>query len=487
MKGISLSIALLIPILLSAQHQLGWRTDTYAGINSAFINPAMPARTPYAWDLNLVDVSQFLANNYGYVANTSTRQLLETLTADEVTYILATDIGEDFTPKGEPFVYDFYDNDGYYAQQQLRILGPSLSVQVAPLTRVGLFTSFQTHITLQDLDRDLGYHVWNNTPTRTDIRLDEMQISGAAWREVGINFVQGIEVGNGLMHIGISARRLWGQRGGYFQGTTSFDLQKLEEGIGLEGSGFVLDGGFTTNLLDENVEANEQAGQGWGVDIGWLYQIEEGDGFPRWEIGLALIDLGRIRFDQAEAHTYTSDQLVDVLQIDYENFDTDQGIGPIADQFSEDVFNLTDASLTGNSFDLRLATTISAQVRYNATEWASVEANAFYGFRPQNAGLKREMTLAVTPRIDRYWWSLAMPVSHYPDDGIRLGLAARLGPIVLGTDKLGAFFEQQEWTGADAYLAIKWFPLGLNRSGKNKRGKKRNGRRRGNEVECYSF
>jgi hypothetical protein len=118
---------LLFPLLLNAQFQLGWRTDTYAGINSALVNPASPGRTPYSWDLNLGEVSTFLANNYSYLRETSITELLRNRDKNIDVYF-AQDLPADINPSNPGdgvLVYDYFHNSSYYGQQLNSILGPS--------------------------------------------------------------------------------------------------------------------------------------------------------------------------------------------------------------------------------------------------------------------------------------------------------------------------------------------------------------------------
>ena len=95
--------------------QKWWRTDTYAGINSAIVNPAFPARTNYSWDINLGEGTAFFANNYAYIGNTSVTDLFR-LRNDEPTYQLERDLPADAKPAEGILTYDFLDKKNYYVQ-----------------------------------------------------------------------------------------------------------------------------------------------------------------------------------------------------------------------------------------------------------------------------------------------------------------------------------------------------------------------------------
>ncbi|RME97034.1 MAG: hypothetical protein D6772_10980 [Bacteroidetes bacterium] len=483
-----LSVGLMLSFALNAQHQLGLRTDTYAGISGAFLNPAASARTPWAWDIQLGGASQFFHNNYAYLENTSNRDLLRLLRAeDEPTFYFRGDISSDFKPVANSLVYDFRTADRYDAQSHTSLMGPGFSVQLTPYTRVGLFSAWHTMDSISNVDENLGYYRWNSIPSQTPFRLSEAQVAGAAWGEVGLNLSQGFPLSAGTMWLGVSLRRLWGQRAAYLRSEANFSLEKLPDYEGLAGLDFDLEGGFTNNLTDENIAFDEPSGRGWGLDLGWWYQIEANEDYQQWEFGVALLDLGGIRFAVAQTHRFTSNELTEVLEADYNAFSVEAGITPIAEQFSEDVFGAADASRTGDSFRMRLATSLSGQVRYNFNPYFGLEAAVISGLGTAGAGLQRATTLAITPRIDQHWWSVALPVSWYAGETVRLGLSARLGPLVVGTDDLGSYLRTSQWDGTDAYFAVKWFPLGLGKRGGSSKRRRPHRSRGGKPVECYKF
>lgn len=475
---------LLVPFLLNAQFQTGWRTDDYAGINSAFVNPALPARTPYGWDINLGEASIFLAQNYAYLGQTSIPQLLR-LRDQEVRFVTLEGLPSDFDLDDNNIAYDYIQDDRYFGQQLTSIMGPSFSVRVAPQTRVGIFTRWQTLGGTRGLEEDVGYYRWRSIPNNQVFTLDKFRLSGAAWLEAGLNITQGIYTNSGVLHIGVSLRRLWGQRAAYFVSQQDFGISKYPNQVGVEGSDFAFEAGFTNNI--SNDDFTNTPGRGWGADLGILYQLDLGDGFNRWEFGLAVLDIGGLKFTDSERHRFSSDDLAATLTDNYEGLDAEQSIPQAAAQLSEDIFGSESASRFDDEFAIALPTTISAQATYRFTEWAKVEANLIAGISPAEVSLTRNTLIALTPRIDRHWWSIGMPVSLYAMNDLRLGLAARLGPVFIGTDQLGSFLKSDQLTGGDFYVGVKLHPLGLNRNG-GKNGKRRGGRRgKGREVDCYKF
>lgn len=484
MKYLLIIFSSLLPLVLVAQHQLGWRTDTYAGINSALLNPANPAQTPYGWDLNLGEANFFFTNNYAFLENSSVPSLIKLINNDNIAFHLRDDLPLDLIPSNRNVIYDFSSASSYYLQQHASVLGPSFSVQVAPMTRIGIFSRGQIMGSFKKIDPDLGYDAWANIPDGTAFQFDALRTTLASWSELGFNFSQGFELNNGDFHIGFNARKLYGDRAVYFINKDDFELVKIPPNtVGLEGLNFDIEAGFSNNILDD--APNENPGTGWGFDIGFSYQIDYVDNYYRWEFGAAILDIGQITFNDAQVHQFNSNVISAAISDNYDNLVIDQNFEAPAQQLSQDIFNDPLASLQANEMVIHLPTTLNFQAAYHFTKSIKVQGHILTSIAPAGPSLSRSTTIGIIPRIDRHWWSVALPVSFYAGDQLRLGLSARLGPFFLGTDQLGSFFKQEQFTGSDIYLGVKFFPLGLNRSGKGKARK--NKKRGGKEVKCYDF
>ena len=338
----------------------------------------------------------------------------------------------------------------------------------------------------KNVDSDLGFYTWDAIPHNTEFELDDMQVVSAAWSEVGLNLTQGFILETGDLHIGVSARKLSGKRAAYFTNKEDFILSKLTDYVGLEGQQFDLEAGFTNNILEDD-DFNKSPGTGWGLDIGFLYQVDLGDDFYRWEVGAAVLDIGQLNFTDAQTHRFNTDLLESTLSDNYNDLGGAQALESLNQILSQDVFGDSLQSLQSNEFIVGLPTTLSFQITYRFNEWIKVEANYLTSIvSKKNVALNRSSVIGITPRMDRHWWSIGMPVSFYAGEELRLGLSARLGPVFIGTDQLGSFFKKKELSGGDIYFGVKFFPLGLGGKKGSKKGG-RNHKNKGKEVECYKF
>ncbi len=89
------------------------------------------------------------------------------------------------------------------------------------------------------------------------------------------------------------------------------------------------------------------------------------------------------------------------------------------------------------------------------------------------------------PRFESRWIDVSLPFSVYEWEEFRVGLAARLAFLTIGTDDLGSILQRSDFNGSDLYFAIKLHPFKLI-GGNNRRPGRSGGRNKGG-VRCYEF
>jgi hypothetical protein len=154
-------------------------------------------------------------------------------------------------------------------------------------------------------------------------------------------------------------------------------------------------------------------------------------------------------------------------------------------QFSDDVLADSLASFESDAFRLALPAALSLSADYGVTEHFYVNALLVQRLPTFALTAKRGNLFALTPRWQHRWFSASAPVSVFNWDEIHLGLAARLGFLVVGSDNIGSIFSKGNFTGSDFYFAIKISPFDLGNSDGGGRGKRRFGRN--GKVKCYDF
>ena len=170
---------------------------------------------------------------------------------------------------------------------------------------------------------------------------------------------------------------------------------------------------------------------------------------------------------------------------DYDNFDRPQDIDAILRTFSQNSLGDSLATYDVSSFRMALPAALSLQADYGISEHFYV--NALYMQRLPNFinAPRRGNMLAVTPRWQHRWLSVSAPVSVYEWKWVHVGLAARLGWLIIGSDDVAGIFFDKNLTGADFYFALKFNPFETGKGSEQEAGKRRFGGK--GKVKCYDF
>ncbi|MDX1667327.1 MAG: hypothetical protein R3350_08860, partial [Saprospiraceae bacterium] len=131
-----------------------------------------------------------------------------------------------------------------------------------------------------------------------------------------------------------------------------------------------------------------------------------------------------------------------------------------------------------------LPTALSIQVDRSISEMFFLNATLVQGVPLHRTAAPRGSMLALTPRLESRWYGAALPIKLYNWDTPTVGLAMRLGFLVVGSDNLGSLFGRQaEFSGTDLYVALKVNPFGKGR----KLASPVKGKRRNSDNGCYDF
>lgn len=497
MKALPLSLCLVTLISLNgyAQEQSGLRFGNFAGVNGWAINPSAHTTTPYNWEVNLLEGTAFFDNNYAYFRQT--RLLSFARKPNTLQFAFAPDYDkENPVPPGSIALDFFDDNSKRYAFGQASVMGPAFFVRLNPNHTVGLFTRVRAFASGRGVVNDLSYYRYFNRPFYEPFQVQPFRMGMAAWAELGLNYLYQTETANGHLGIGISGRYLQSWEGIYLRNHAAFPLAKLP-GDTLRGGPIHFEYAYTTSNLAQEGRRIQPNGSGWAFDLGMTYTIGEPSDYE-WRLGFSLLDVGRLNFSrQARAHRVRTADGESIIGFDdYDSFAMPQELEPMLQLFSTHILGNPAASAIGARFGLWLPAAFSVQADRKLAQGLYVQALWVQGLPVPGAALQRGSLLAVTPRWEKRWLELAMPVSLYQGRRLQMGLAGRLGPLTLGTDRLGSIFAPSRFSGTDVYLAFKITPFKLQSAGKDKDPRDRGGYRNakaararvgGGAVRCYRF
>jgi hypothetical protein len=467
---------------LFSQEQLGMRLSNYAGVNSLPLNPAGNLSNPLSWDVNIVGTGLFFENNYAFLRQTNSFELLKN--RNDAEFLLAEDVEGQVRPNA--FIVDFYDNNRKrYMNFSSFVTGPSFVVKLQDKHSFGVFTRFQSRVSAQRIPSVYSYYRYDRRAFFEDFSVSPFDGAAMSWSEIGLNYALKIPASYGAFGFGINVRFLQGYEAGYLENMGTLEHTKLPGNtitLGQPDGRF----GYASSNLEGGDPQLQRNGSGLALDLGFIQLFQESEDGYRLRLGASILDLGYLNFNKnAFAHRVETDSVATLNLNDYQKFDQADELDDLIRTFSQDAMGDSLASLSSNSFRMAMPAAVSIQADYSFTPNFYLNALALQRFYAGSTGVKRGSLLALTPRFEHRWLSVSLPVSVYNWQDVRLGLAARLGLLVVGSDNLLSWVGQGSYTGTDFYIALKLnpFDLGLNFGGGN--GSRHHGRNK--KVKCYDF
>lgn len=465
------------------------RLERYSGIYSATVNPANTAFNPQRWDVSLFSGDVFLENSYAFVRKASIPKLLNN--SENIVSVADTSAENPLAPGA--LLADFFEGRRrMHAVMQARVTGPAFSFQVGENHTFGLLTAVRTGASIYRIPGNLNFFSLDANRFGDAVEVKPVSFSAMSWAEIGLHYgYRNFDDENRVTSFGITPKLLLGFEGLYARTSDAFQYTRFPGDTVFFDSGN-WQYGLTTGNLSDNADSVRLRvnGAGFGLDLGfaWAQPDEEGDGGADylWRAGVSLIDLGFVRFNkQAEKHNIRFDNTVVVGGSAFDNVDNAQeAIRQISQSFLAD----PDESLSGRAFSIALPTALSAQFDYKAAKYFYVGGLLVQRVPLSKQSLKRPNTLAVVPRFEHRWGSVSLPLVFDDWRAFRVGLAARLAFLSIGTDNLGSWVGQKRLSGTDFYVGLKinGFQLG---SGKrhNTSGGGGPSRRNWRKIKCYEF
>lgn len=447
---------LLVPFMAKAQLQFGVRADNHSGILSAGLNPALTAFHPYRWDANLSGIAHFSQNNYAYLAQTGLLDLLRA--GNNLDLDFGPDVRQDnLNPEG--IVLDFFDdNQERYFASTTTIALPSLLYKINDQHTVGLIAQSRVALGGDNISDNFSYYTFNTRASYDTFPVPPVYGGLLAWTELGLHYSFRKNLPSGMISLGITAKYLMGQEGGYFYTDRRHRMARLPL-KGLGGTPVGIRFAYTNSLFTEDSYQAAINGTGLGLDLGLSYIITNGADAYSWKLGVALLDLGAIQFDQS-AFNHTID-LQQPGTLDGRSFDFFQDLSDteaIIDTFSSQLLGFAGASLTGNSFTQVLPAKLSFQLDHRINDHFYVGALFVQPLRLSDASVPEGSLIVAAPRYESRWIGVAMPVQMYRGKSVQLGIALRLGPLYMGTENLGSFGVQDQFSGTDFYAGLRLGP-----------------------------
>jgi outer membrane protein OmpA-like peptidoglycan-associated protein len=473
------------PIFSTAQDFLGYANSNYAGVNGMFLNPASIADSRYRVDVILGGFNFNAQNNYiGFKKSAFDH------TGSWKSAIIAHSDGDSTTP-GFPafddknFQYDYLTRRDYSSRTKSvfvsnRIQGPGFMASFEKGGfAVGLDASVRTYANIDGLEQPLAKQVFyafeDSAQYFKSYQNKNFSIQTMSWLEIGITYSQVIlDDQENFVKVGLRPKLLFGIGSAYlfadnlqYMTTTDSTLTFFKSDIEYGHS----DNFEFSDSLGFNYKPYKQPG--FGFDIGvvyewrpdWMEHKYDMDGETNlWRlsqnkyklrVGLSILDVGAIKFRRGEfSNSFTAD--INNWNIDALG-DGLSGTTPVR-AFDDSLRSRFASRPTGEYYSMNLPTAWSVQVDYLIWKDFYVNFTSFVAVQwKHNPNKVHELTtFSLTPRWDHKWFGVMVPMSYNQYGNFNVGACVRLGPLVMGTNGLGAYFSKTKTVyGADLFLAIK--------------------------------
>ncbi|MEZ4756447.1 MAG: DUF5723 family protein [Flavobacteriales bacterium] len=448
MRGpLSFLVVLMLVMRSPAQEQLGISLGNYAGTDAVALNPARGAtQWPYM-DVRLFGVDVRAWNDL-VGASVNERSLAGELRSSV----------QGVAP-GTWTTREYLTGQDKRAVVQASVLGPGLSLSLGRGT-LGFGIRSRAHVSVTDVPAALGRHIFHGFgfDEQRNVRQDlgGPRVVAAAWSEAALSYAHLLVARDfGLLSVGATARYMVGHAGAAFNldelSYTSMDSARLE---------------FHRISGSYGIAAPDLfAGRGFGGDVGVVYErtIDEADGYMphrsgrgctplayRYRIGLSLLDLGGMRFADAQAGAFEAGA------IDLENYNA---TGVDDAESLDSLLRTAVAHRPATGLRIGAPTAVSLQYDQRVAQqvyvgFAGVQQVSF----PSGTRLRRANVMAVVPRWETRYVELAMPITVQEYDLRRPGVGAslRVNGIMIGSDDLRPLFSRRDVRSIDLYFRIKW-------------------------------
>ncbi len=458
-------ILILLASASNAQEMLGIANSNYAGTNGLSLNPSSMVDSRLDLDINLITLGVSADNDYLF------------LSKDSLKFFGFKRIVDLVGDRGylDKFSFDQEDkqfNAGVYAT----VRGPSAVFHIKKHW-IGLTTQMRAAASLSSVAAPIAKFSYEEDGLKYDPLQNQLfedtkfDIAAMLWSELGVSY--GHEIYNKEKHYlkgGLTVKRLYGYGSAFIKNRgMSYNVQN--------------DSVFTVynpkvqygHSFSENIEGTKYNdlinGRGWGFDFGLTYEFRPNYDDTRYEmdgqriedpnanhyklkVGLSVFDIGKINFDKNAVFADFSDAKISY----WPGYDTINFINTI--DFDTTVSNYTygnpTQSVKANKYSIGLPHALSLQADYNI--WKGLYANLTWiqSIKTENVSVTAANLISVTPRYEFKWFEASLPISMYQYTAFRVGVAFRLGSLILGSDKFGSLLGLSNLGGMDIYMGLKF-------------------------------
>ena len=439
----------------------GFNSSNFAGISGATHNPASLADNPYRFDVVFIGLNIFGDNNYGMLR------------------------------RDNPFL-NFTEFDGEiirnedikYSMLNFEVMAPSFMIKLKNKASIGFTARVRTFANAKGLTGDLANSIAEGFDDASvfdeQFSNQRFRVDAHSWREFGLSYGWVLHQRvDRKIKAGITAKLLYGNAAAFVNfATPNFTTVATKE---LRIPDFLLEYGYSSNFdgLDGSDYKYKRGNKmNFGFDLGVQYEYYDAQRGAnpsqtkliqdynkqtnyvaeyKYRIGLALLDIGRIKYQLGESSgaattPNTTNDIIDLTRLDGTWDDP---------QLLEDSLNtmVTLTELTGD-YTVGLPTALKGDIDYNLH-------NGFYlngsfqvnmnKLKWANSKIGDISNVTITPRWENHWLGFYVPFYFNTQGQFNMGVATHIGPLVLGAHDFLPFLTRKEATSGGVYLMLKTF------------------------------
>lgn len=445
-----------------SQNYLGYAHSNYAGIVGASYNPASLADNVYSMDILVAGAGLEVGNNYVGIKRSTLNK----------TFGPQNLILRERDTKKAAFI-------------RSEILLPGIMFSNGKVGW-GVDMKIRTYANVEGLSEDLAhifaYELDDPSHFEQTLYNRHIGVTALSWFELGGTYAKTIWTGaEHFMSVGFRPKFILGLGGAYafvndagynFRNDSTLSIARADADFGISDN-------FS---FSSTMQPSWRLGfnPGLGIDAGFIYEFrpdamqkeekekKKGKDWPgfrdrpvyKYRIGVSITDLGFVHFRHGEFSDHYA------VQSNLWDYDGDVW-NPTSPVPLYNVFDQrTQGSKKGTGMWMRLPLALNLQYDYFVGKSFFVNANVFSGIYLRNNDGKKvhELTrISITPRWDKRWFGVWMPLSFSRFGNLCVGTGFRAGPFIIGTTNvLPLVFKNKTTYTADIYFALKvpLFPVG---------------------------
>lgn len=456
----------------------------FSGLAAGGLNPSFLSINPLNWDVQLVSTGVLFSNSAISLDATSISSLQRGVKID-----VWNESSINKQVQADRFIREQLNGGSHFLFGQTSTSGLGLMFSIGPRWTFGL--SNQVHgvfstvdlgeVTLRHAFEGINYSGYLDSV----LTIKDLNINGALWSETNLQaswmFIRNrdwmVSAGVGLKWLNsLGAFRLSIQELQYqvpkedTLTVNNLDMSyassipgPLDNSPLIKSASMGLDLGFSLAAIDEEREklrAKRIVKRGRTdcysfSQVFKRYKRKELRPAYRWKVGVALLDIGRLSINQGVLGN----------EVTNASFGYRNGEKVFGDDISNfDSLLLAKYSENGvikpiESLSLMLNTRLSIQADVRIGDWAAVGFSWIHRLDNSGLAIKRMNHLALLPRVEWSFLEIGLPLNLYEYQQAGVGVMLRLGPLTVGTDRLGELLGMKNIYGADAYFSLRVFDM----------------------------